>query len=151
MDWKTEPPVSLRPASGDELCELSRQNTGVHEICRAACDYTHALHGYAVVGDGERVIGFGLVVAGDAERDCHLVVATSAELDDHAALPRLVACLAGDARGTGFRWMTTNVPLGPGHLHALLLDAGLRVASALSVGGDSELRIDLSADVQDGV
>lgn len=151
MDWKTEPPVLLRIASGAELCELSEMHGEIHEVCRAACDYTDALHGYAAVGDGERTLGFGLVVAGADEGDCSLVLGTTAELNEHAALPRMVACLAGDARATGFRWMTTNVSLSPGRLHDLLIDAGVFVASSLSVGGDSELRIDLHGDGGVGV
>lgn len=151
MDWKMQPQVSLRAASGAELCELGSAHGDMHEVCRAACDYTEALHGYAAVGDGERTLGFGLVVPGIDAEACRLVLGTTAEFREHAAFPKMVACLAADARASGFRWMTTNVPLGAGHVHGLLIDAGVHLVSALAVGGESELRIDLHGGDSGGV
>lgn len=150
MDWKAEPPISLQPATGDELCELSTSRPDLHEVCRAACDYTSAFAGYAAIAEGERAVGFGLLVQGEPEDCCALIVGTGPELRDHAALPRLVACLAGDARRAGFRWMTTSSSFGTRPVQDLLLDAGVRLVSSLSVGGDSHLRIDLAV-TGDGV
>ncbi len=151
MDWKAEPSISLERATGDELCELSQSRPDLHEVCRSACDYTSAVAGYAAIAEGGRPVGFGLVAPGDLDDRCVLVVGTGPELVTHAALPRLVACLAADARAAGFRWMTTSSGFGTRPVQEVFLDAGVRLASSLSLGGESELRIDLALEENDGV
>jgi len=90
-----------------------------------------------------RIVAAGIVEPTDIQGEAGVTVVVSSAYQHDPAVVNLIETLAARARQLGYRRLTTCVPRAPYDAMDSFRAAGLRTASSLSLGGVTEVTLEL--------